>query len=251
MVKYNNSPIIESICEFRFTEDTPWDITIPGLVFEDVKSEYIYKEQRATQEISISQATAESKKAAGQIKRTDFAVFLKEDKKSLIQIGPRILSTSRLKPYQTWADFKSQISYAFEKLCGRVELQGIQRIGLRYINMINIPREDNKVKLENYFEFRPHLGQRLPQLHGDFIVGCIFPFYDEQDLCKIELRTALPKDENSMSFLLSIDYFLAQPRGIPPEKSVEWIETAHSEIETLFEGCILPPLKEIFGEAKE
>ena len=40
MVEYNNSPIIESICEFRFTEDTSWDITVPGLIFEDVRKEY-------------------------------------------------------------------------------------------------------------------------------------------------------------------------------------------------------------------
>ena len=197
MVKYNNSPIIESICEFRFTEDTNWDITVPGLIFEDVKTEYPHKEQRTTQEISISPLTAESNKMRGQIKRSDFAVFYKEDKKSLIQIGPRILSTSRLKPYHTWNDFKSQISYAFGKLSGRVELKGVQRIGLRYINRINIPMEENKVTLENYFEFRPYYGPKLPQLHGDFTVGCIFPFHDERDLCKVELRTAMPEIKDS------------------------------------------------------
>jgi len=251
MVKYNNSPIIESICEFKFTEDTNWDITVPGLIFEDVKMEYLYKEQRTTQEISIAPTTSGSNKAKGQIKRSDFAVFYKEDKKSLIQIGPRILSISRLKPYQTWNDFKSQIGYAFEKLSGRVELNGVQRIGLRYINMIDIPMKENKVEEDNFFEFRPYYGPKLPQLHADFAVGSIFPFHNERDLCKVDLRTALPEVKDSLSFLLSIDYFLAEPRSIPANKSVEWVEEAHTEIETLFEGCILPPLREIFEEVKE
>jgi uncharacterized protein (TIGR04255 family) len=251
MVKYNNSPIIESICEFKFTEDTDWDITVPGLIFEDVKTEYPYKEQRATQEISISPQTAESNKMRRQINRSDFAVFYKDDKKSLIQIGPRILSTSRLKPYHTWNDFKSQIVYAFGKLSGRSELKGIQRIGLRYINRINIPMKQNKVTLENYFEFRPYCGPNLPQSHGDFIVGCVFPYYDERDVCKVELRGAMPENKYSLSFLLSIDYFLAKPRSIPVAQSMEWVENAHTEIEVLFEGCILPSLREILKEAKE
>ena len=251
MVRYSNSPIIESICEFKFTEDTNWDITVPGLIFEDVRTEYPYKEQRATQEISISPPTAESDKMRSQIKRSDFAVFYKEDKKSLIQIGPRILSTSRLQPYQTWNDFKSQIGYAFGKLHGRVEPKEIQRIGLRYINRINIPMEQNKVTLENYFEFRPYCGPKLPQSHGDFIVGCVFPYYDERDLCKVELKGTMPEKKESLSFLLSIDYFLAKPRSIPVAQSMEWVENAHAEIEILFEGCILPTLREIFQEAKE
>ena len=251
MVKYNNSPIIESICEFRFTEDTNWDITVPGLIFEDVRTEYPHKGQRTTQEISLSPVASGSNRATGQIKRSDFAVFYNEGKKSLIQIGPRILSTSRLKPYQTWNDFKSQISYASEKLSGRVELKGVQRIGLRYINMINIPMNESKVEEDNYFEFRPYYGPKLPQLHGDFTVGCIYPFHNERDLCKVELRTAMPEIKDSMSFLLSIDYFLAEPRSIPADKSVEWVEDAHTEIETLFEGCILPPLREIFEAVKE
>ena len=251
MTKYNNSPIIESICEFRFTEATNWDITVPGLIFEDVRTEYPHKEQRTTQEISLSPIASGSNKAAGQIKRSDFAVFYTEDRKSLIQIGPRILSTSRLKPYQTWNDFKSQISYAFGKLGGRVELKGVQRIGLRYINMINIPMIDGKVEEDNYFDFRPNYGPELPQLHADFTVGSIFPFHNERDLCKIELRTVVPEITDHISFLLSIDYFLAESGSIPADKSMEWVEDAHKEIEKLFEGCILPPLREIFNEAKE
>lgn len=251
LTKYNNSPIIEAVCEIRFTEDTDWDLTVPGLVFEDISAQYPKKEQRTTQEIRFSPGLSGAKSATGQIKRSDFAVFYKDDRKAFIQIGPRILATSKLKPYKTWDDFKSQISYAFEKLHGRVELKGIQRIGLRYINMINIPIKDGVVEEDNYFEFRPNYGPKLPQVHADFMVSTLFTFHDARDLCKVELSTAMPEVKESMSFRLSIDYFLAEPRSVPVNKSMEWLEDAHTEIETLFEGCILPPLREIFEEVKE
>jgi uncharacterized protein (TIGR04255 family) len=177
-------------------------------------------------------------------------VFYKEGKKSLIQIGPRKLLTSRLKPYQTWDDFYSQINYAFEKLEGRVELKGIQRIGLRYINMINIPMKNGMVEEDEYFDFRPHYGSKLPQLHADFAVGTLFQFNNGRDLCRLEIKTAMPEIKDSLSFLLSIDYFMAEPRSVPADRSMKWVDDAHTEIESLFEGCILPPLREIFGEVK-
>lgn len=251
MPEYNNPPIIESVCEIRFTDDTNWDITVPGLVFEDIRTEYPQKEQRTTQEINISMSDTSSPRASSQIKRQDYAVFLTDDKKSRIQVGPRVLAINRLRPYPTWNVFKLQINYAFDKLRGRVELSGIQRIGLRFINKIEIQKENNLVNLDKYFEFRPFCGERLPQTHGDFIVGCVFPYSDERDLCRIEFSSAMPENKGSLAFLLSLDYFLAKPRSIPVAQSMDWIEEAHGKIENLFEGCILPPLREIFGEVKE
>lgn len=251
MVIYNNPPIIESICEIKFTEDTPWDMTVPGLIFEDIKAQYPEKEQRTTQEISISTLGKDQGKSLPQLKRQDFAIFLTVDKKSQIHVGPRTLLVSRLKPYPTWDDFKSQIDYAFEKLSGRVDLRGTQRIGLRYINKIEIPTETNSVNLERYFEFRPFCGAKLPQLHGNFIVGCVFPFSQERDLCRVELTSAVSEREDSMAFILSIDYFLNRPRSVPVRETMNWVENAYGEIKRLFEGCILPPLREIFQEVRE
>jgi len=250
MVRYNNSPIIESVCEIKFTEDTPWDITVPGLIFEDIKTQYPEKKQRTTHEISVSQMDKDNSKSLPLLKRQDAAIFLTGDEKSQIQVGPRTLLVSRLKPYSNWEDFKSQISYAFEKLSGRVELKGIQRIGLRYINKIEIQTGNGNVNLDRFFEFRPFCGAQLPQLHGTFIVGCVFPFSQEQDSCRVELTSAVSEREDSMAFILSIDYFLNKPRSIPVSETMNWAENAHGEVKRLFEGCISLPLREIFQEVK-
>ncbi|OPY52611.1 MAG: hypothetical protein A4E49_01785 [Methanosaeta sp. PtaU1.Bin112] len=251
MPKYNNPPIIESVCEIRFTEDTEWDLTIPGLIFEDIRSEYPQKGQRSTQEINISTSNTHPVTTRHQIKRQDYAVFSTNDTKSSIQVSGRVLLTNRLKPYQSWTDFRSQINTAFETLCKRTKLAGVQRIGLRYINKIEIPTDNGKVKMDNYFDFRPFCGTRLPQTHADFKVSCIFPYYDNRDACKVDLLSAMPDKQGSMAFLLSLDYFLAKPRSIPVSQTIEWIESAHGQVENLFEGCILPPLREIFQEVKE
>lgn len=244
-IKYNNPKIMEAVCEFKFADDTKWDITIPGLIYEDVRAEFPKKTQRTQQEINISTAQGSSGKMQSQIRKSEIASFLTNNEKTLINIGPRTLSVNQMKPYLTWADFKSHIEYAFAALNKRVEISSIQRIGLRYINKIDIPGRE--VDLDNYFEFRPFLGPNLPQSHNNFILGCAFSFIDERDICKVQLRDVVPEDETTLAFLLDIDYYLAKPQSIAPNQSLNWVEQAHSEVEKIFEGCISESLREILG----
>lgn len=49
--KYSNPPLIEAVCAFRLTPNTPWDITIPGLLYEPLKDAFPNREQRVVQEV--------------------------------------------------------------------------------------------------------------------------------------------------------------------------------------------------------
>ncbi|MCK9333383.1 MAG: TIGR04255 family protein [Candidatus Cloacimonetes bacterium] len=248
MARYTNTPIEEVICEFRFAENTKWDMTVPGILFSEVREVFPHREQHVIQEINIMPRDPNGKT---QIRKIDQVRFLNSTKKTFIQIGPRTLSINQLKPYNSWVDFKHNIEYTFEKLNSFMELTAVQRIGLRYINRIEIPTEENKVHLDTYFDFRPFCGPRLPQLHGNFNVRCIFPYFGERDLCNVELSNAISENRESLAFILSIDYFLAKPNGVQVTQSMEWVEEAHTSVDNLFDGCILPPLKAIFGEVAE
>jgi uncharacterized protein (TIGR04255 family) len=61
-----------------------------------------------------------------QVKSVNFARFLADDKKTLMQLGDGTLLISRLNPYTTWQDFKNNIEYALNALKKNVELNSIQ-----------------------------------------------------------------------------------------------------------------------------
>ena len=44
--RYKNPPIVEALCEFEFISSQPWDLTIPGLIYEKVKDEFPDKRQQ-------------------------------------------------------------------------------------------------------------------------------------------------------------------------------------------------------------
>lgn len=240
-MSYTNPPIIEAVCEFRFTPDTEWDITIPGLIYAAVQERFPKKEQRVIQNVEVSpQSPAQGGVKVQQNMRT---VFLTEDKNTQIQIAPYLLAINRLKPYNKWEGFQADIKYALDVLASKVDLKGVQRIGLRYINKIDIPQPGTSdINLEEYFEFRPELGQKLSESPMiDFIVGCVQSYSSGRDNCRTQL-----KNSGDTTFILDMDYFLAKPGAIALDQALKWVDEAHQNIDIVFESCIKDPLREIF-----
>lgn len=243
--KYKNPPLVEAVCEFRLTLDTPWDLTIPGLFYEKVKNTFPHREQRVFQEIELSQ---DPQGLRQQLRTSERIVLFTADRRTLIQLGPRLLTVNALRPYPTWQGFKPRIEMAWETLGGIIEIKDLERIGLRYINRVELPFQ--KVELAEYFEFYPFIGSRLPQNMSSFIVGSEFPYAEGRDGCRVQFTPAPDSSRERSAFMLDIDYFLAQPHVVKISDVLEWIEEAHSRVEEVFEGCITDRLREMFEEVK-
>lgn len=54
--KYAKPPLVEAVCDFRLSDDTKWDLTVAGLLYERVRNEFSIKEQRLFQQLDISQS---------------------------------------------------------------------------------------------------------------------------------------------------------------------------------------------------
>jgi uncharacterized protein (TIGR04255 family) len=242
--QYINPPVVEAVCEFRLSSDTKWDLTIPGLVYERIQDRFPHKEQHIVSDIEINQ---EANGIKQQVRTNERIWFLTEDRKLFIQIGTRFLAINCLAPYPTWQSFKPSIDRAYETLSSIVSIQGLERIGLRYVNRIEIAALN--LELATFFQFWPYLGERLPQAMKAFIVGCLLPYSDDRDACRIQLTTAVTEQPDTGGFVLDLDYFLAQPNTVSPENALDWVEGAHQNVETVFEGCITDGLREIFERA--
>lgn len=241
--KYRNPPLIEAVCEFRLMPDSPWDLTIHGLIYEKIKKTFPHKEQRRIQEVDINQGP---KGIEQQVHISERSFFFTNDKRMFVQIGPHLLAINCLKPYPTWLEFRPKIEEAFNALINSIDVKGLERIGHRAINRIEIPL--SPVNLDDYFEFRPFLGTRLPQNMRSFIIGCVLPFFNERDFCKVQLTTGVAEMSSHSTFLLDIDYFLAKSEDTSVADALVWVEEAHREVNNIFEGCITDALRKIFQE---
>lgn len=243
--KYNNPPVIEAVCEFRLPPEIKWDLTVPGFIYEKVKDEFPHKEQRLFQEVELKQSPQGVEQLVHSRER---ALFLTNDRRIFIQVGFRLLAINCLKPYPTWDKFKSYIEAAFKSLLDTIEILNLQRIGLRYINRIEIINPGHSFKLADYFDFRPFLGTKLPKDISGFAIRCVLPFPKTQAECNLQLTTAVPEKPSNCAFILDLDYYLSQVQIIASNDALAWIEEAHTNLEEIFEGCITDHLRQTYEE---
>ena len=246
--KYKKSPIVEAVCEFQFEEGSPWDLTVPGRVYEKVRNTFPILRQTERVTVSVSGSPEELGTQFGTL---SLMQFLRKDEKALVQVGTHLLSVSVLKPYPSWLRFLPLIKKGFNTYRDVAAPKGIRRVGLRYINHVEVP--DHDIRLEDYFEFRPYIGQVLPQDFGTFALGIQIPYENSRDILNLQL-SSLPKQISSSdnaAVVLSLDYFLLKPGEVALEEAFQWVDVAHRHIEDAFEACITQKLRHLFKEVKE
>lgn len=241
--KYTKSPIIEAICEFRFANTENWDATIPGLLYHEIKGAFPKKEKRLIQEWVIDPNFADPRNSQHQIKTTEQSIFKSENSQNSILVSPSSLAISKLKPYDGWENFREDIDKVYTTFSQIYEFKQIDRIGLRYINIFDIPSED---EYEKYFHIKSSITHittnKVLSSSNEFILSI-----DDTTNCKIQLRRTVPDDESQIKFILDIDCYLIKPLIInrtDEHLPLSWIENAHKEIISIFDKSITDITKE-------
>jgi uncharacterized protein (TIGR04255 family) len=238
--------LLEAVAEFRFKPDSPWDQTVPGLIYERVRETFPEKKQVAFVDAALT--PREEGGVEQRVAHIERLQLRRADQAALLQVSPHFLSVSRLPPYEAWEEYLPLIDQglrAYREVAGPA---GIERIGLRYINRLRVPAAG--IEMADYFDFFPHVGDNLPTMHGSFICGVYFPFENGRDLARVQL-TDQPSASGKSVFLLDIDYFLNEAGSVDFEEALGWLKTAHDHLEEVFEGCLKPALRDTFGEATE
>ncbi|MFO7917639.1 MAG: TIGR04255 family protein [Anaerolineae bacterium] len=245
-VKYKNPPLVEVVCEIRFISTESWDLAIPGLIYNQVED--FFPVRRSRRRIH-SEARATDRGLDQEFQFTQLAQFLNERENAFIQVGPNLLSVNHLKPYPTWEKYKPLTQKGIKAYISVAEPEQIRRIGLRYINRIKIPKE--RINLEEYFDFRPFVGSKLPQELSGFMIGIQSEYDNGQNNLRLQLKSSTADDPESTAYLLDLDYFTSQPTNVSMEEVLMWIEKAHNRIQRAFEGCLTDKLRKLFEIVEE
>jgi len=245
---YTNPPLIEALCEFYFEPSQPWDLTIPGLFYREVRSEFPKRHQFSPFQVDFEV------EGQGQVIQNiggsaDRMQFMREDERALIQIGPNLLVVNHLKPYSDWETFEGMIARALKVYRQVADPQAINRVGLRYINRLDIP--EPQVEIEDYLLAVPTVPSAVPQIFGNWSQRVEIPFVEDNGLLVIQSSSVNQEGQMHVAFLLDLDFITIQARLVQLDSALEWVERAHDEIEKAFEACVTPKAKRLFGEEEQ
>jgi|SRR3990172_890574 len=244
--KYKNPPIVEALCEVQFVPGQPWDYTVHGLFYEKISKEFPEKQQQMGIGIKLSQVSGTIQHEV--LPAPDKMQFISQDKAALVQVGTDLLVVNRLKPYNGWEHFKPLIQNNLNKFMEVAKPKDFKRIGLKYINKIDIPGQT--FRLQDYFNYYPLIPKELPQTHGPFNARVEFLYENLRDRLLLTIGTFVAEAPNTVSILLDLDYVMNTPEKLPLNMFDSWLENAHSAIEKTFEACLTGKCKDLFEEMK-
>jgi uncharacterized protein (TIGR04255 family) len=164
-------------------------------------------------------------------------------------IGRQHISASRLAPYTGWEEFTGQArrNWAiWRKVAGWHE---VARIGVRYINRIDVPNPDEKpVPIDDYLVFRPV----FPEFEGWQGIET-FAINGSTGIANSPFKVILNAGSTpsplvrTVSFLLDID--ISQEGNLPHNDDSLWalIDEIRSLKNRIFEASITDLSRELFS----
>ena len=241
--EYGNPPVVSVACEFRFLPTDNWDMTVPGAVWEALREVYPTRRQDTQLEYQLAQRPDAIQQSVTQ---TDWLAMSRKDPKGEVRVARDRLVVIRERPYPAWPAFREEVLSALGIYNAAASPGALARVGLRYVNQLDIPQET--IQLEDFFDFYLASGPDLPDRLGAFNIMADYIFDDMKHVLRLHMSPTLPPSESTCSFTFDLDYFTAQVPQLSVEQCVDWLEEAHARVEDAFEASIKDSLRELFVE---
>jgi uncharacterized protein (TIGR04255 family) len=172
--------------------------------------------------------------------------FLRENENALLQVGPDLLVINQLKPYPTWKTYKAMILKALDVYRVVAQPYGFLRIGLRYINRIDVPK--SQAQIEDYLLALPQVPEPIPQLFASWVQRVEVPFEDANGSLALQSGSIQQPQQEELAFLLDLDFSTLKAESIALDSAANWIEQAHDRVEQAFEASVTDETRELFKE---
>jgi uncharacterized protein (TIGR04255 family) len=243
--QYKNLPIEEVVVGINFTEDSPWDITFPGLLFEKIKDSFSEKEQlnRLVLNLGIREGSLETKQVIGEMPS-----FSTPDKTMRIELTRDSLVIRHLKPYIGWDRFMEVIKKVLGARWGIADAT-TANLELLYTNKFKF---EGAVDLsQTYLNIFPGLKGKLDAVqYTAFITGIMGEASNmvgteclPDDIIRIEAVSV-----SELTVALNLLFFNNKIRYSQAKEVSGWLQRAHEALNQVFEASITEEIRKTFGD---
>lgn len=239
-------PLVEAVCEFQFGTDSKWDWTIPGLLFEKVGEEFSERAEVHRFGVKIEQAGGKVSSPSVIETGPDRIQLKRPDGSAMMQVGPRRLIINHLKPYPKWETFRDLILKIYGTYRSIVEVGTLSRLGLRYINQIEIKNTDYRKVITVW----PSLSNTLDRTVATFVQRYELK-HDKPEGMLIH-QTGLVQIEGKNMVMLDLDFVSSSVANIANLDSLSgWLKEAHDRVEEAFIDSLTPEMYKALKDGKK
>lgn len=245
---YANPPVLEALCEVRFTSAT-WNESIAHTFLEEVKEFFPHRLVGGTQDDEFIEKGRDDEPDV----ETDSIreLFLSKKGDGIVQIAKSLFVFNQLVPYRPFDEWREDALKGLLAYMRLISPTGIERIGVRYLNRFEIP--GNPVKMEDYFNVYPMLPRGLGDDHFEFSNNVTIPMGDDGHTLELTFRSRGDEKLSHEKHILMLDLHARSPVSLEAHREVieKHIMLAHRNVVRAFEGTITERLRELMGRKEQ
>lgn len=202
-IHFNNPPITEAIIDIGVT--LPDTVTLEQLANfqDDIKETFPTRKERYRGSFEIKAGTA--LEVSSTKNQCEGFLFHSSNNKKIVQARLTGFTFNLLKPYSDWEIFSKEAKVLWEHYLKIVKPINITRLGLRYINRIEIPLPFSDFK--EYILTIPDIAPGMPNGLSGFFMQLTIPNHEINATANIIETMEGPQKEGILPFILDIDVF--------------------------------------------
>lgn len=200
---FQNAPISEAVLDIRVQLPPDIDLNVLGTFQNGIQESYPNKQERVAWQggIEIIDGGAPKMTSTG---GPDGYLFRSADEKKIVQARLDGFTFNKIKPYTQWEDFVQEAQILWEHYIGIAKPISVVRLGLRYINHIEIPLPFTDFK--EYILTVPEIAPGIPQALADFFMQMVIPNEEDGSLAVItETIDKARRTDELVPFIFDID----------------------------------------------
>jgi uncharacterized protein (TIGR04255 family) len=239
MPNYRRPPITEAVFGWSFAD--PIDQEVVTRARDRFLDEFPMVSDVGEFQVQVDAAT---QKASVSPQTQGYRLASLNDQVDIVAVTNSRFSVSRLAPYDGWDAFRGRAIRAWGKWKDIAGYRRISRIGVRYINRIDIPTADGRIDLSDYFALKLDIPQPPFPLLTTHTTQAIFQTTDFQ--ITVHLAVVPPVLINHLSYALDFDF--GRNVKVPQSDDEIWhlIDGVREQKNMLFEGSITDRTRALF-----
>lgn len=241
--RFPNAPIVEALLDLHVTFPSPIDLERLEGFHEAVRSEYPMKQRRVkwTGEFRFAKEAIQQAVRRG----SEGFIFKASDGQRLVQARQDGFTFNWLKPYDQWEALRDEALRHWERYREYFHPEAVTRIGLRYINRIELP-----LPISDFREFiktAPDIADGIPQGVSAFFMRLEVP-NQEKGLIAVVTETLEAPSEDNKKVPMIFDIDVQCNRTFDPISPAIWqtLEVMREYKNEIFFASLTERAKEMF-----
>lgn len=242
-IVYGRPPITEAVIGITFS--SPMDAAQLASVNNALQKNYPHKQDVSTFDLALEFNTKDAGSNKAKLKPTQGHRLSTDDQTQLVVLWPNSITLSQLPPYKGWGNFIERFERDWGTLKKILGFQQISRIGVRYINRIDIPATAPIIEHEQFLNIYPKMPDILNPLEAYAIQASVAL----KDInCQLTINTASvpsPLLEHA-SFVIDTDIFSDKSPPQSDSDLIKLLNKIRAKKNQVFEACISQPARSLF-----